>query len=131
MRVVALCLLPFALTSPALAVDLKTRSVVKDLQYAEQLVAAAAERQDIGELRRQSTRLLAIADRIPPEEADEVRSVCSMAAGNLRVLADDLSDPTSARKAVIVRRTRGLYLETMGFCEKEAGLVPPPAPNLR
>lgn len=48
MRVVALCLLPFALTSPALAVDLKTRSVVKDLQYAEQLVAAAAERQDIG-----------------------------------------------------------------------------------
>jgi hypothetical protein len=131
MRLPALALFPFLVLNPASSAELKTRLAVKDLQYAEQIIAAAIERQDFGELRRQSASLLSLADRIPPNESDDTRTVCSMAAGNLRVLADDLSDPTSARKAVIARRTRGLYLETMGFCEKGAGLEPPATPNLR
>lgn len=120
-----------SLIMSASASELATQLMVRDLQRAEQVVAAAESSQDFPEMKKQADRLLGFAARMPDKEDIGTRGACGAAVQSLRNLADDLSEPKSARKIVSSTRERKTFLEYMPMCEEDVGLQPPATPNLR
>lgn len=118
-------------SAPSRSLDAETLNVARDLQAAERSIAIAINTNDVAALRRFSSHLLGMHFRIPETEEASLRSACIGAAGSLRNLAEDMSQPGDPRMGEAGIRDRDLYLEKMPICEAAVGLAAPSGITLR
>lgn len=120
-----------AIPASGSAVELKTATVVREMQASERLIATAVRVGDYVELRRQGVDLMRLFGDISEHEDQAARYHCTTALQHLRNLADDLSYPAEARRVIAAERSQHSFVEHMSSCEVEAGLKPTAEPNLR
>lgn len=123
--------LTIALSASALADSPSWREKALETQKAEQLIRAATETQDTGELGKQILVALALGDWTSSRSDRSDMKGCTLAFYSLANYAMLLSLDATAQRYLDRARNLSAFRSHMPLCEAQLGLTAPPPPNLR